>query len=81
MWTTAARLARKDYLATEPPQASVSAAVSLRIDELPDRDLWGFHLPERWQGEPLRRTGRCAVIRFSRPADACELILHTNGVG
>jgi hypothetical protein len=82
MWTAAARLARKEYLATEPPEAAqTSDANSLRIDEIPERDLWGFHPLEHWQGNPMRWTGRCTVIRLPRPVSACEVILQTNGVG
>jgi hypothetical protein len=82
MWYTAARLARKEYLATEAPQERREIGTgSFHIDELPERDLWGFHLPERWQGQPLRWTKPCAVLRLPRPADACELTLQTHGVG
>jgi hypothetical protein len=82
MWATGARLARKEYLATElPEERRDSGNASVRIDELPERDLWGFHLTEGWQGQPLRWTGRCAVMRLPRPAHLCELTLHTRGVG
>jgi hypothetical protein len=81
MWAAGARLARKEYLATEAPEpARTPAPVSLAIDEIPERDLWGFHLPERWQGRALRWTGRCAVLRLPRPHSG-ELSLMTYGIG
>lgn len=82
MWATAARLARKEYLATAAhEEVRTATGGPIRIDEFPARDLWGFHLPERWQGEPMRWTGRCAVMRLARPRAACELIFRTNKVG
>jgi hypothetical protein len=81
-WADAARLARKEYLATEPPDERRDCGDgSVRIDELPERDLGGFHLPESWQGQPLRWTRPCAVLRLARPARVCELTLLTHGVG
>ncbi|MBM3982061.1 MAG: hypothetical protein FJ304_17720 [Planctomycetes bacterium] len=82
MWATAARLARKEYLATElPHECRAPRAVEFTVDELPARDLWGFHLPERWNGLPVRWTGPCAVVRLPRPVGPCEIALQTNGVG
>ncbi len=84
-WASAARLARKRFLATEadriPVEARVPVPVSYRIDDLLERDVLGFHLLEHWQGEPMRWTGRCAVVRLPRPECACQLILQTRGVG
>ena len=78
-WAAAARLARKELLAAEPEPARAADALSLAIDEIPERDLWGFHLPERWQGRTVRWTGRCAVLRLPRPRG--ELSLLTYGIG
>jgi hypothetical protein len=81
-WKRAAQLARKEYLASVSPEdIRRTPARTLCIDELPEHDLWGFHLPERWQGEPMRWTSRCAVLRLAIPANTHELVLHTNGVG
>lgn len=81
MWATGARLARKEYLATAPPETGrISNSGSFAIDELPARDLWGFHLPERWEGRAVRWTKRCAVLRLPRPRSG-ELSLMTYGIG
>jgi hypothetical protein len=82
MWTTAARLARKEYLATEPPvEYAIPVAPLYQIDELPGRDLWGFHLLEHWNGLPMRWTEPCFVMRLPRPQAESELVLRTGGVG
>jgi glycosyltransferase involved in cell wall biosynthesis len=67
-----------EHLAAPPPVPT--ATYDLRLGEMDDEWLVGFHRVERWGDEAFRWSGPVGLIRLGLPRGAYEVEIETRGV-
>ncbi len=76
------RVSRLEFIAESlaAPPPVPPAAYELRLGEMDDEWLVGFHLVERWGNEAFRWSGPVGLIRLGVPQGTYEVRLETRGV-